>query len=225
MMPDKGASSNQEITAGDGSQNYQAARDVNVQIATHEEVAKGGTGGNATVGGSGTAIAGAGGSVSGSGNGQGGDGGHAKVAGDGLAVGGPGGRVTGRATEGRGGDGGGGGIGDVGAGGGGGHVAGPGVWLPPARSGYEVHQRALGLPVDPHLAQFGRGAVMPGYTEKLIVVDQIRADYLSARSLMSPTTMFDVHSVPLDQINGALAAMNEQWRARVVDDQFEFFVL
>ena len=58
-------------------------------------------------------------------------------------------------------------------GGGDGNVAGPGVWLPPTRSGYEVHQRALGLPVDPYLAQFGRGGAMPGYNEKLAIVDKI----------------------------------------------------
>ena len=36
-----------------------------------------------------------------------------------------------------------------------------------------MHQRARGLPVDPYLAQFGRGGVMPGYNEKLAIVDKI----------------------------------------------------
>jgi hypothetical protein len=109
-------------------------------------------------------------------------------------------------------------------GGEGGHVAGPGVWLPPARSGYEVHQRALGLPVDPYLAQFGRGGAMPGYNEKVTVVDRIREDYLRSYSKMSPASMYNVHSVPLEYINAALQAMKEPWRARIFDDQFEFFL-
>jgi hypothetical protein len=156
--------------------------------------------------------------------GKGGNGGSARVEGNGLAIGGPGGRVAGDARGVRGGDGGGGSIGDVVAGGGGGHVAGPGVWLPPARSGYEVHQRALGLPVDPFFAQFGRGGAMPGYNEKLTVVDAIREKYLRSQSKLSPESMYDVHSVPLEHINGALQVMNEPWRARIFDDQFEFFL-
>jgi hypothetical protein len=157
--------------------------------------------------------------------GRGGDGGSARVDGNGLAIGGPGGRVSGYARGVRGGDGGGAGsIGDVVVGGGGGHVAGPGVWLPPARSAYEVHQRALGLPVDPYLAQFGRGGAMAGYNEKLTVVDTIREEYLRSHSTVSPESMYDVHSVPLEHINGKLRAVNEPWRTRIYDDQFEFFL-
>jgi hypothetical protein len=156
--------------------------------------------------------------------GRGGNGGSARVEGNGLAIGGPGGRVSGDARGVRGGDGGDGGIGDVVVGGGGGHVAGPGVWLPPARSGYEIHQRALGLPVDPYLAQFGRGGAMAGYNEKLTVVDRIREDYLRSHSKPLPESMHNVYSVPLEYINGALQAINEPWRARIFDDQFEFFL-
>jgi hypothetical protein len=65
---------------------------------------------------------------------------------------------------------------------------------------------------------------MPGYNEKLAVVDKIREDYLRARSNVSPESMYDVHSVPLEHINGALRAMDEPWQARVADDQFEFFL-
>jgi hypothetical protein len=86
-----------------------------------------------------------------------------------------------------------------------------------------VHQRALGLPVDPYLAQFGRGGAMAGYNEKLTVVDTIREDYLRKHSQISPESMYNVHSVPLEYINAALQAMNEPWRGRIVDDQFEFF--
>src|SRR5262249_18286062 len=144
-----------------------------------KESATGGRGGHASVGGSGVAIAGSGGMVSGAKRGRGGSGGDAKVEQDGLAIGGPGGRGVGPAEGGQGGDGGGGGSGgDVVAGGGGGHVAGPGVWTPPARSGYEVHQRALDLPIDPSIAQFGRGGAVAGYAEKWAIVDQIRQEYL-----------------------------------------------
>jgi hypothetical protein len=156
--------------------------------------------------------------------GRGGNGGSARVEGNGLAIGGPGGRVSGDARGVRGGDGGGGGGGDVVVGGGGGHVAGPGERLPPARSGYEVHQRALGLPVDPYLAQFGRGGAMAGYVEKLAVVNKIREDYLRSHSSITPDKMYNVHSVPLRHIDGELRAMNEPWRARIFDDQFEFFL-
>ncbi len=157
---------------------------------------------------------------------RGGNGGSVRVDGDGLAIGGPGGRVVGDAKGVRGGDGGGAGsVGDVVVGGGGGHVAGPGVWLPPARSGYEVHQRALGLPIDPFLAQFGRGGAMAGYNERLTIVDRIREEYLRSRSQLSSQSMFNVHSVPLDYINEELRVKNEAWRARIFDDQFEFFAL
>jgi hypothetical protein len=87
-----------------------------------------------------------------------------------------------------------------------------------------VYQRTLGLPVDPDLAQAGRGGAMPGYTEKLIVVDAIREDYLRSRSKLSKESMYDVHSVPLEHINRTLQAKHEPWRARIFDDQFEFFL-
>ena len=154
--------------------------------------------------------------------GRGGNGGSARA--NDLAIGGPGGRVVGDARGAQGGGGGGeGSVGDVVVGGGGGHVAGPGIWLPPARSGYEVHQRVLGLPVDPYLAQFGRGGAMAGYDEKLAIVDRIREGCLRSHSNVSPENMFNVHSVPLEHINSALQATSEPWRARIFDDQFEFF--
>ena len=156
--------------------------------------------------------------------GRGGDGGSVRVEENGLAIGGPGGRVSGDARGVRGGEGGGGGVGAVVVGGEGGHVAGPGVWLPPARSGYEIHQRALGLPVDPYLAQFGRGGAMAGYNEKLAVVNRICEDYLRSHSELSGESMYNVHSVPIEYINDAIQAINEHWRARIFDDQFEFFL-
>jgi hypothetical protein len=41
---------------------------------------------------------------------------------------------------------------------------------------------------------------------------------------MSPESMHNVHSVPLEYINDALRGMNESCRARIFDDQFEFFL-
>jgi hypothetical protein len=211
---------------------YLGAQMLRASIGNHGNIqmAKAGDGGGAHVTGSGTAIGGDGGSVSSDAppDARGGDGGDAIASvGRRLAIGGPGGRAVGSAPGLAGQPGGGteGSIGEIVVGGGGGHAGGPGVWLPPARSGYEVHQRKLSLPVDPYLAQFGRGGAIPGYDEKLEVVDQIRSDYLRARALMTPQNMFNVNSVPLDHINGALAAMNQSWRARVVDDQFEFFAI
>jgi hypothetical protein len=65
---------------------------------------------------------------------------------------------------------------------------------------------------------------MPGYNEKLTIVDGIRENYLRSHSNMSPENMYNVHSVPIEYINGALHNLNEAWRARVFDDQFEFFI-
>src|SRR5712691_846837 len=105
--------------------------------------------------------------------GQGGKGGDASVLGSGVAIGGPGG------VSGKGGIGGAGGSGEVhgdghAAGGAGGSVNDEGVWRPHAKSGYEVHQKALGLPVDPFIRQFGRGGAAAGYEPKLQVVQQLR---------------------------------------------------
>lgn len=92
--------------------------------------------------------------------GIGGKGGDATAKGDRVtAIAGPGGPAG---THGRGGDGGSASVegDDSLAGGGGGGAAGQiGVWYPPARSGYEVAMRKLGLPVDPDLARYGRGGV------------------------------------------------------------------
>ena len=84
---------------------------------------------------------------------SGGQGGDARVSGIGIAIGGPGGQ------------GGKYGIGGVGgsaevhgdglaAGGAGGAAGEDRVWRAPAKSGYEIAQRKLGLPVDPILRQY-----------------------------------------------------------------------
>jgi hypothetical protein len=106
--------------------------------------------------------------------GTGGKGGDAKVGGSGVAIGGPGGQAG---KYGRGGDGGSAEVQGDGhaAGGAGGSVNDEGVWRHPAKSGYEVHQRALVLPVDPWMRPFGRGGAAPGYESKLQVVQEFRA--------------------------------------------------
>jgi hypothetical protein len=157
-------------------------------------------------------------------NGQGGKGGDAKVFGSGIAIGGPGGRAG---LYGRGGDGGGGEVhGDgVAAGGAGGHAGQDGVWPPPAKSGYEVYQRTMGLSVDPFMRQFGRGGTGAGYEPKLQVVEEIRSIYFKQNKVQPQTIFQNIHAMPLDKLNEELARRNEIWRARIVDeDEYEFFV-
>jgi hypothetical protein len=156
--------------------------------------------------------------------GQGGRGGDARVVGSGTAIGGPGGHGGG---FGRGGDGGSPemyGDGHA-AGGAGGSVNDEGIWRHPAKSGYEVHQRALGLPVDPRLRPFGRGGAAPGYEPKLKVVEQLRDAYFRKTGQPSQSIFENVNAVPLDYLNNALKAHSENWRVRVVyGDEYEFYV-
>jgi hypothetical protein len=155
------------------------------------------------------------------GAGIGGTGGSATVIGKGFAIGGPGGRAG---THGRGGDGGGGVVEGEGlaAGGEGGHAAEDEVWKPPARSGYEVMMRQLGQPVDPALAQFGRGGTSPEWYVKMEVVERIRNRFLATNAtLMNPV---HIYAVPLDYINGQLQAQGLPWRARVIDELYEFYI-
>jgi hypothetical protein len=158
-------------------------------------------------------------------NGRGGKGGDAKVFGSGVGIGGPGGHGG---RLGRGGDGGSvevHGDGYRAAGGAGGSISDDGVWRPPAKSGYEVHQRALGLPVDPYMRQFGRGGAAPGYEPKLQVVNELRAAYFRDHGVTPRGVFEDINAVPLDYLNDALAARNEDWRVRIVeDDEYEFFI-
>ena len=66
---------------------------------------------------------------------------------------------------------------------------------------------------------------MPGYEPKLKIIEQLRASYFIKYS-KSPETVFEnINAVPLDHLNGALAAMSEIWRVRIVDgDEYEFFI-
>jgi len=158
------------------------------------------------------------------GNGRGGKGGDAKMLGSGIGIGGPGGHGG---RFGRGGDGQ--SVEVHGeehrAGGAGGSVSDDGVWRPPAKSGYEVHQRALGLPVDPFMRQFGRGGAAPGYEPKLQVVDELRTAYFRDQDITPRSVFEDIDAVPLDYLNDALEARNENWRVRIVDgDEYEFFI-
>jgi hypothetical protein len=155
--------------------------------------------------------------------GSGGKGGDAKVGGSGIALGGPGGQA------GKHGIGGAGGSAEVhgdglAAGGAGGAAGEDGIWRAPAKSGYEIAQRKLGLPVDPYMRQFGRGGAVPGYEPKLTIIEQFRAAYFRKYS-KSPKTIFeDINAVPLDYLNHELIATKEIWRVRIVDDEYEFFI-
>jgi hypothetical protein len=183
---------------------------------------QGGSGGSASVGGSGIAIGGAGGL--GGEQGSGGAGGSVSVGGNGVAIGGPGGHAG---KYGKGGAGGGGHhAGDVvAAGGGGGSVDSDTHWYPPAPSGYEVHQLAMGLPVDPTMRQFGRGGMSPGYAVRYQVVEGIRTNFFETQGLAPRTALEDVNAVPLDYVNEELQKRGVPWRARVVRDlDYEFFI-
>jgi hypothetical protein len=154
--------------------------------------------------------------------GRGGRGGNATVGGNGIAIGGPGGHAG---SGGRGGDGGGGTLqGDgLAAGGAGGHAGEEGVWRPPAKSGYEVAQRARGFPVDPELRKYGRGGAQPGYEPKLHIIEQLRDAYFRERAQPIRTIFADIYAVPVDYLNEALQASGQPWRVRIVDeDEYEF---
>jgi hypothetical protein len=154
----------------------------------------------------------------------GGKGGDAEVGGSGIAIGGPGGHGG---KHGAGGDGGNAKVqGDgVAAGGEGGSAGDDGVWRPPARSGYEVYLHKMGETLDPFLKQFGRGGAGPGYTEKLRIIEQLRADYFQSYSIRPESILENINAVPLSNLNEKLEAMNESWRARIINGQYEFFVL
>lgn len=153
----------------------------------------GGKGGNASVGGNGTAIGGPGGAAGK--HGKGGDGGSAEVRHDGLAAGGAGGAA-----------------GD------------DGIWRAPAKSGYEIAQRQLGLPVDPTMRKYGRGGAMSGYEPKLQVVEQLRATYFAAHGLKPESIFENIDAVPLAYLNASIASKGEEWRVRISDDEYEFFL-
>ncbi|MGO9237111.1 MAG: hypothetical protein ACLP4V_24680 [Methylocella sp.] len=155
--------------------------------------------------------------------GQGGQGGDAKVDGNGLAIGGTGGQAG---KYGKGGDGGSAEVhGDgIAAGGSGGAAGEDGVWRAPAKSGYEVFQRKMGLPVDPFMRQFGRGGAGAGYEPKLAVIEQLRAAYFTKHSKKPESIFENINAVPLDYLNKALVENKEVWRVRIVDDEYEFFI-
>jgi hypothetical protein len=155
--------------------------------------------------------------------GQGGKGGDAKVGGSGVAIGGPGGQA------GKYGIGGAGGSGEVhgdglAAGGAGGAAGDDGIWRAPAKSGYEIAQRTLGLPVDPFMRQFGRGGAGAGYESKLSVVEHLRASYFEDNTKRPQAIFENINAVPLDYLNSKLHANREVWRVRIVDDEYEFFI-
>jgi hypothetical protein len=66
---------------------------------------------------------------------------------------------------------------------------------------------------------------MPGYEPKLQMIEELRAAYFKENGQMPQTIFESIKAVPLDYLNTALAAKNEAWRARIVDDEYEFFIL
>lgn len=156
--------------------------------------AGGGAGGNAKVGGSGIAVGGQGGRVFGP-AGIGGQGGSAEVSGDGIA-----------------------------AGGAGGSVGSEDYWPAPAKSGYELAQKARGLAVDPELRAYGRGGAVAGYEPKLAVVEKLREEYFRVQGKKSQSIFQNINAMPLDALNNELAKSGHLWRAHIVDDEYEFFI-
>ena len=154
--------------------------------------------------------------------GIGGKGGDAKVGGNGVAIGGPGGHA------GKYGSGGNGGNGEVkgngvSVGGEGGAAGADEVWRPPARSGYEIYMEETGQVPDP----YGRGGAGGGYTAKLQVIEKLRTEYFRSHSQPPQTIFENIGAVPIDYLNGALHAMNQNWRVRIVqgpNGQYEFFI-
>ncbi len=155
--------------------------------------------------------------------GNGGRGGDAKIGGNGIAFGGPGGQAGKYGTGGTGGsaevhgDG-------LAVGGAGGAAGNDGIWRAPAKSGYEIAQRALGLPVDPFMRQFGRGGAVPGYEPRLAIIENLRASYFEMHSKTPQTIFENIHAVPIDYLNRQLLTNSESWCVRIADDEYEFFV-
>ena len=154
---------------------------------------------------------------------QGQAGGGAKVGGDGAAFGGEGGHAGPHGKAGEGGSAEVGGSGFAG-GGPGGSVGEEDVWKPPAKSGYEVYCRQMGLPIDPSLRQFGRGGAMSGYEPRLRAVEQLRAEYFKETSTLPRSFFEDIGAVPVEYLNDKLLTHGADWRVRVIDDEYEFFV-
>ena len=154
--------------------------------------------------------------------GIGGKGGNATVNGNGIAIGGPGGH------GGKYGNGGYGGSAEVqgdgiAAGGAGGAAGDDGIWRAPAKSGYEIMQRALNLPVDPYIRKFGRGGAVPGYEPKLAIIEEMRNKYFEENSQKTESIFENINAVPLDYLNKALIRQEINWRVRIIDDEYEFY--
>ena len=99
-----------------------------------------------------------------------------------------------------------------------------GVWRAPAKSTYEIHQRKMGLPIDPLMRQYGRGKPTPGYDPKLQFVEQLRAAYFREHRKMPQSILEKIDAVPLEYLNSILSEMGKPWRVRIVDDEYEFFI-
>ena len=56
------------------------------------------------------------------------------------------------------------------------------------------------------------------------VIEDLRAAYFRDHGLPAKSVYEDINAVPLNHLNGALAATGEPWRARIVDGEYEFFV-
>jgi hypothetical protein len=74
------------------------------------------------------------------------------------------------------------------------------------------------------MRKYGRGGAGAGYEPKLHFVEQLRAEYFRLNDLKPQSTFENIEAVPLAYINGAVASKGENWRVRIVDDEYEFFL-
>jgi hypothetical protein len=71
----------------------------------------------------------------------------------------------------------------------------------------------------------GRGGDSPDtpqYKARRIIIEELKARFFAERRLPQEEVWWDRDVVPLEWINGELAAAGHKWRAAVVDDEYEF---
>jgi hypothetical protein len=96
----------------------------------------------------------------------------------------------------------------------------------------ELRER-LGLPKTAHMrwpyyepiTEPGRGGDAPDtpqYKARRLIVEQLKRKYFFRRGLPLGQVWWDREIVPLAWINERLEADGHQWRATVVDDEYEF---
>jgi hypothetical protein len=68
----------------------------------------------------------------------------------------------------------------------------------------------------------GDGPDTPQYKARRLIVEQLKHRYFASRSLPRDRVWWDREMVPLSWINEQLEAAGHRWRAKIVDDEYEF---